>query len=299
MNNFRKRPLLVAARQFTASSMYDVLNWIRTQGGTATEGADALGPVLVIRTLEGSMTAHPGDWIVRGVRAEFHPVRGDIFAETYEPADGELAAPTADRAALRDRIAEALANADGLELGETESFPFLHEGQVAGYRRRADAVLSVLPAPADRAADMPRTCAHCGEPITRPTAWTSRLDPDGTERSYHLATTYPECQAAARAGRRVYVWAQTIDTADGGRTVHIPGTHHSGHGPETTAIVVSREDVPTLRAMLVDAAETGDESDYPRDPDAEEILNTLPPEAQRNIRAQLAAEARQDGAQPS
>ncbi|MEU9208506.1 hypothetical protein AB0D27_11265 [Streptomyces sp. NPDC048415] len=34
--------------------------------------------------------------------------------------------------------------------------------------------------------------------------------------------------------------------------------------------------------------------DYPRDPDAEQILNTLPPEAQRRIRAQLTAEAAKD-----
>lgn len=60
--------------------------------------------------------------------------------------------PPTEQGALRDRIAEALANADGLELGETESFPFLHEGQVSGYRRRADAVLAVLPPPVSRAA---------------------------------------------------------------------------------------------------------------------------------------------------
>jgi hypothetical protein len=67
---------------------------------------------------------------------------------TQTPPAVSSSAP-ADRAELRDRIAEALANADGLELGETESFPFLHEGQVSGYRRRADAVLAVLPAPAE------------------------------------------------------------------------------------------------------------------------------------------------------
>jgi hypothetical protein len=63
--------------------------------------------------------------------------------------------------------------------------------------------------------------------------------------------------------------------------------------------------VSELRRLAVEAPTTklqpdsAEEFDYPRDPDAEEILNTLPPEAQRRIRAQLAAEARQDGAQPS
>lgn len=39
-----------------------------------------------VRTLEGTMTARPGDWIVKGVAGEVYPVRADIFAATYEPA---------------------------------------------------------------------------------------------------------------------------------------------------------------------------------------------------------------------
>ncbi len=44
-------------------------------------------------------------------------------------------------------------------------------------------------------------------------------------------------------------------------------------------------------------AEDVEEFNYRRDPDAELVLNTLPLEAQRSIRTQLAADARQDGAQ--
>lgn len=42
-----------------------------------------------IDTLEGPMRAAPGDWIIRGVAGEFYPVKPDIFAETYTPADDE------------------------------------------------------------------------------------------------------------------------------------------------------------------------------------------------------------------
>lgn len=42
---------------------------------------------LRIETLEGTMTARPGDWIVKGVKGEVYPVRADIFADTYEPAE--------------------------------------------------------------------------------------------------------------------------------------------------------------------------------------------------------------------
>lgn len=40
-----------------------------------------------IETLEGTMTAAPGDWIVKGVNGERYPVKPDIFEKTYEKAD--------------------------------------------------------------------------------------------------------------------------------------------------------------------------------------------------------------------
>lgn len=40
-----------------------------------------------VKTLEGTMNAMPGDWIIRGVKGELYPINGDIFAETYEPAE--------------------------------------------------------------------------------------------------------------------------------------------------------------------------------------------------------------------
>ena len=39
---------------------------------------------LMIRTLEGDMRATCGDWIIRGVRGEFYPIKESIFRETYE-----------------------------------------------------------------------------------------------------------------------------------------------------------------------------------------------------------------------
>ena len=37
-----------------------------------------------IKTLEGVMTASPGDWIICGVDGEIYPCKPDIFAKTYE-----------------------------------------------------------------------------------------------------------------------------------------------------------------------------------------------------------------------
>lgn len=40
-----------------------------------------------IQTLEGEMTAKPGDWIIRGVNGELYPCKPDVFEKTYEPVD--------------------------------------------------------------------------------------------------------------------------------------------------------------------------------------------------------------------
>ena len=39
-----------------------------------------------IHTLEGTMTAGVGDWIIRGVKGELYPCKPDIFDATYEKA---------------------------------------------------------------------------------------------------------------------------------------------------------------------------------------------------------------------
>lgn len=42
---------------------------------------------LDIETLEGTMHASVGDYIITGVNGEQYPCKPDIFAKTYEPAD--------------------------------------------------------------------------------------------------------------------------------------------------------------------------------------------------------------------
>ena len=40
----------------------------------------------LIHTLEGTMWASDGDWIIRGVEGEFYPCKHSIFEATYELA---------------------------------------------------------------------------------------------------------------------------------------------------------------------------------------------------------------------
>jgi hypothetical protein len=37
-----------------------------------------------IETLEGTMRAENGDWIIKGIKGEFYPCKPDIFAATYD-----------------------------------------------------------------------------------------------------------------------------------------------------------------------------------------------------------------------
>jgi hypothetical protein len=41
-----------------------------------------------IKTLEGTMTASRGDWIIKGVNGEFYPCKPDIFQKTYDIVEG-------------------------------------------------------------------------------------------------------------------------------------------------------------------------------------------------------------------
>ena len=77
---FRKKPVVIEAREWTGANAADLLNWI---GESATQD----GPSLFIKTLEGMHEASLGDMIIRGVHGEFYPCKPDIFSKTYEAAE--------------------------------------------------------------------------------------------------------------------------------------------------------------------------------------------------------------------
>ena len=86
MPRFRKRPVEVEAIQFTGRNQREVLQFIYpSMSEDGLRGAEVMNLPVVIETLEGDMTAAPGDWIIRGVQGEFYPCKPDIFEATYEP----------------------------------------------------------------------------------------------------------------------------------------------------------------------------------------------------------------------
>lgn len=42
---------------------------------------------LEIKTLEGTMLASEGDYIIKGIQGEFYPCKPDIFLKSYEPVN--------------------------------------------------------------------------------------------------------------------------------------------------------------------------------------------------------------------
>jgi len=86
MSRYRKKPVVIEARQFTEGSGAELAAW---SGGTyfAREPLGPARPVIEIPTLEGIHQAILGDWIIRGVAGEFYPCKPDIFEQTYESAE--------------------------------------------------------------------------------------------------------------------------------------------------------------------------------------------------------------------
>ena len=83
---FRKKPVEIEAVKF------DGWNWAECYQFMSDEVL--LFPQILeerekieIKTLEGTMTASRGDWIIKGVNGEFYPCKPDIFAKTYELVD--------------------------------------------------------------------------------------------------------------------------------------------------------------------------------------------------------------------
>ena len=83
---FRKKPIVIEAMQLTEDNRHEVGKWC---GGRIVQEAKASDPTDVylgidIPTLEGTMRANLGDWVIKGIQGEFYPCRDDIFRASYE-----------------------------------------------------------------------------------------------------------------------------------------------------------------------------------------------------------------------
>ena len=84
MAKFKKKPVIIEAMRWTGGpNQVEDPEWITNAIKSGTVRIEY--PTLIIKTLEGDMTASPGDMIIQGVKGELYPCKPDIFKDTYEP----------------------------------------------------------------------------------------------------------------------------------------------------------------------------------------------------------------------
>ncbi len=96
VQQFCKKPVVVDAYRWNcASDALGIAAWGAeaiaydpSQQGAAADDGMTWGR-LAIETMEGTMLAAPGDWIIKDEQGAFCPCRHDIFRATYEPVPAE------------------------------------------------------------------------------------------------------------------------------------------------------------------------------------------------------------------
>ena len=82
MAKFRKKPVVIEAIQFEGGipSVVKIVEEL----GIPEDRYNFRNGKFYIHTLEGTHIANVGDWIIKGVKGEFYPIKPDIFEKTYE-----------------------------------------------------------------------------------------------------------------------------------------------------------------------------------------------------------------------
>lgn len=80
MPKFKKKPVEIEAFRVTEDALSQLAEWVG-------DSAYVYDGKFCIKTLEGTMTAEIGDWVIKGVKGEFYPCKPDIFEATYEQTE--------------------------------------------------------------------------------------------------------------------------------------------------------------------------------------------------------------------
>jgi len=85
MPKFRKKPVVIDAYCYNQVHSNYRPDWL--MDAVSANVVSTFEDHAYIHTLEGTMRAELGDWIIRGITGELYPCKPDIFAATYEPAE--------------------------------------------------------------------------------------------------------------------------------------------------------------------------------------------------------------------
>ena len=92
---YRKKPVVIDAFRLNSRGLVEE-DWFWdavSEGTIVTYYFGKFHPVDAycgIKTLEGTMIAYTGDYIIRGINGEIYPCKPDIFEKTYELAESEV-----------------------------------------------------------------------------------------------------------------------------------------------------------------------------------------------------------------
>jgi hypothetical protein len=82
-NKYRKKPVVIEAIQFDGYNHREIYEWSEGNVSSCKPWKENYG-WLKMETLEGTMEAGEGDWIIKGIKGEFYTCKPDIFQATYE-----------------------------------------------------------------------------------------------------------------------------------------------------------------------------------------------------------------------
>ena len=77
IKQYKKKPVVVSAVKWDGTNLQEILSFTNNKAMMKSN-------TLIIPTLEGTMAADVGSYIIKGVKGEYYPCRGDIFEDTYE-----------------------------------------------------------------------------------------------------------------------------------------------------------------------------------------------------------------------
>jgi len=95
MTKYRKKPVEVVVFKFYVDAFPDWFTDAVTENQVILRNCNYSKYSIdeascEIKTLEGTMVANGGDYIIKGIKGELYPCKPDIFEATYEKAEGTL-----------------------------------------------------------------------------------------------------------------------------------------------------------------------------------------------------------------
>lgn len=148
MSEYRKKPIVIEAVLNRGSNLKEIETFLAgkvlpdSYAPRGDFGINWGNGEVFIHTLEGTMLANVGDWIIKGVKGEFYPCKPDVFEATYEPATTDkLAKHVAAVERLREAAEEGLAILEALT---PVVFDTTAIGEVVAVKNRLAAALAAM-----------------------------------------------------------------------------------------------------------------------------------------------------------